>query len=407
MRVRFLLARDPELRNEVLDLLLDEVAGWLREATGEPDGHLVGAGRVADAVDLAPRDGALTWLTLGLQAIDASTDATKAVLLGGALVGELARRAAATGDAHWRVLELQVRGLCADLAVYRDAAAAREWLPDLDALGRVGLDDADAIIEAYAVSAYKLFEAWSNGQPPDGVAALRCIDEAIRLREIVLSRNPAAWTQELSITWCEIARSHTGSGPHCEIAKERAVQQFEKLEARLRSDPSTPGLAIAVRRLEIGVFHRLAGKADRLVHGFRALRAARDALAAEPGDRVLAYMVGSTATYLGIALVDAGRHPEAIDAICDVDAVSAPYIFPNAPAEGPFLRLVARANVTRARALETTDRAAARTCALRAIQLLERAAGRARTDVLAAELADARGVVERLDRGPSGSEDGR
>lgn len=39
MRVRFLLARSPELRNEVLDLFLHEVTGWLREATGETDGN--------------------------------------------------------------------------------------------------------------------------------------------------------------------------------------------------------------------------------------------------------------------------------------------------------------------------------------------------------------------------------
>jgi hypothetical protein len=39
MRVRFLLARRPELRNEVLDLVLDEVTAWLREATGESTGQ--------------------------------------------------------------------------------------------------------------------------------------------------------------------------------------------------------------------------------------------------------------------------------------------------------------------------------------------------------------------------------
>ena len=38
MRVRFLLARRPELRNEVLDVLLEEVTGWLGEATGRA-GH--------------------------------------------------------------------------------------------------------------------------------------------------------------------------------------------------------------------------------------------------------------------------------------------------------------------------------------------------------------------------------
>jgi hypothetical protein len=38
MRVRFLLARHPDLRNEVLDLFLSEVQAWLREATGEPAG---------------------------------------------------------------------------------------------------------------------------------------------------------------------------------------------------------------------------------------------------------------------------------------------------------------------------------------------------------------------------------